>query len=395
MAMNNIQFQENVSATMQDLQTQFGQLATTMNQLQSKGFGQLSPHSTSKPPPPPSPAVELKPLSSMVQPLHAPLITTNKLQVEQKEKLLQDLKKLRDFYEHIIKHSTLRFLLKKPPKDVTLEVLRWMRKRLPQLITTLKWKTMITLTLGAKGALELFWEWVLHKCGGDTPRRYKWYIDSLACAILLAQLRLSPSRPTEIKSFLPNRDLTRKIKATPASRVHTTSRVHPSQLSSSQLSSSQLAESTLPTEPKLGVSQPKRGAWPRRSCPGQTNFFPTQPNLKAQDTPAELVHGASVRHLVDRRGAGLEFGKPKLRLSLVSLSETEFSPTLSESHVSVRYRVQVISIRDKSISLHIWIHGTVNGPAITHTSLLQDIKSIFSLRDNNAFLGLSDLYAKK
>ncbi|RDX89313.1 hypothetical protein CR513_28975, partial [Mucuna pruriens] len=25
-------------------------------------------------------------------------------------------------------------------------------------ITSLKWKTMITLTLGAKGALELFWE---------------------------------------------------------------------------------------------------------------------------------------------------------------------------------------------------------------------------------------------
>ncbi|RDX96265.1 Retrovirus-related Pol polyprotein from transposon 17.6, partial [Mucuna pruriens] len=38
------------------------------------------------------------------------------------------------------------------------------------LITSLKWKTMITLTLRAKGALELFWEWVLHKCESDTPR---------------------------------------------------------------------------------------------------------------------------------------------------------------------------------------------------------------------------------
>ncbi|RDX98033.1 hypothetical protein CR513_19113, partial [Mucuna pruriens] len=41
MAMNNIQFQENVFATSQNLQTQVGQLATTMNQLQSKGFGQI------------------------------------------------------------------------------------------------------------------------------------------------------------------------------------------------------------------------------------------------------------------------------------------------------------------------------------------------------------------
>ncbi|RDX81683.1 hypothetical protein CR513_37606, partial [Mucuna pruriens] len=75
------------------------------------------------------------PLSSMVQPLHAPVITTNKLQVEQKEKLLQDLKKLGDFYEHLVKHSTLRFLLKKPPEDVTLEMLRWIRRRLPQATT--------------------------------------------------------------------------------------------------------------------------------------------------------------------------------------------------------------------------------------------------------------------
>ncbi|RDX90463.1 hypothetical protein CR513_27674, partial [Mucuna pruriens] len=35
MTTNNIQFQEN------DLQTQIGQLANMMNQLQSKGFGQI------------------------------------------------------------------------------------------------------------------------------------------------------------------------------------------------------------------------------------------------------------------------------------------------------------------------------------------------------------------
>ncbi|RDX89128.1 hypothetical protein CR513_29185, partial [Mucuna pruriens] len=46
------------------------------------------------------------------------------------EMLLQDLKKLEDFYEYPIKHSTLRFPLKKPPEDVALELLRWMR--LPQ-----------------------------------------------------------------------------------------------------------------------------------------------------------------------------------------------------------------------------------------------------------------------
>ncbi|RDX79769.1 hypothetical protein CR513_39771, partial [Mucuna pruriens] len=55
----------------------------------------------------------------------------NKLQAEQKERLMQDLKKLGDFYKHLVKHSTLRFLLKKPPKDMAL--LRWMR--LPQATT--------------------------------------------------------------------------------------------------------------------------------------------------------------------------------------------------------------------------------------------------------------------
>ncbi|RDY11681.1 hypothetical protein CR513_03614, partial [Mucuna pruriens] len=86
----------------QDLQTQIGQLATTMNQLQSKGFRQI-----------PSQTI-INPQTNPLQPL---VITTNKLQAEQKERLLQDLKKLGDFYEHLFKHSTLRFLLKKPPED--------------------------------------------------------------------------------------------------------------------------------------------------------------------------------------------------------------------------------------------------------------------------------------
>ncbi|RDX75834.1 hypothetical protein CR513_44248, partial [Mucuna pruriens] len=73
-------------------------------------FRQSSPHSTSKPP---SPAVELKPLTSMVQPLHTLVIIASKLQVEKKE-LLQDLKKLGDFYELIVKHSTLRFMFDVP-----------------------------------------------------------------------------------------------------------------------------------------------------------------------------------------------------------------------------------------------------------------------------------------
>ncbi|RDX95146.1 hypothetical protein CR513_22369, partial [Mucuna pruriens] len=62
------------------------------------------------------------PLPSIVQSLHPLVITTNKLQAEQKERLLQHLKKLRDFYGHLVKHSTFRFPLKKPPEDVTLEL---------------------------------------------------------------------------------------------------------------------------------------------------------------------------------------------------------------------------------------------------------------------------------
>ncbi|RDX85521.1 hypothetical protein CR513_33273, partial [Mucuna pruriens] len=49
--------------------------------------------------------------------------------------------------------------------------------KLQILITSLNWKTMITLTLGAKGALELFWERVLHKHDSDTPRRCKLYLE--------------------------------------------------------------------------------------------------------------------------------------------------------------------------------------------------------------------------
>ncbi|RDY12761.1 hypothetical protein CR513_02392, partial [Mucuna pruriens] len=104
-----------------NLYNKIGQLATTMNQLQSKGFGQIPSHTILR-------IIDFSdvvevvamqpPMPSMVQPLHTLVITANKLQVEQKEKLLQDLKKLRDFYEHLVKHSTLRFLLKKRPKDM-------------------------------------------------------------------------------------------------------------------------------------------------------------------------------------------------------------------------------------------------------------------------------------
>jgi len=41
MATSNIQFQQNVSATILDLQTQIGQLVTTVNQLQQQGSGNI------------------------------------------------------------------------------------------------------------------------------------------------------------------------------------------------------------------------------------------------------------------------------------------------------------------------------------------------------------------
>ncbi|RDY08539.1 hypothetical protein CR513_07220, partial [Mucuna pruriens] len=47
------------------------------------------------------------PLLSIVQPLQPPVIIANKPQTEQKEWLLQELKKLGDFYEHLVKHSNL------------------------------------------------------------------------------------------------------------------------------------------------------------------------------------------------------------------------------------------------------------------------------------------------
>ena len=41
MATNNIQFQQNVSATIQDLHTQIGQLATTVNRQQQQSFDNI------------------------------------------------------------------------------------------------------------------------------------------------------------------------------------------------------------------------------------------------------------------------------------------------------------------------------------------------------------------
>ena len=41
MVTNNIQFQQNVSATIQDLQTQIGQLATTVKQMQQQSSGNI------------------------------------------------------------------------------------------------------------------------------------------------------------------------------------------------------------------------------------------------------------------------------------------------------------------------------------------------------------------
>jgi len=41
MTTNNIQFQQNVHATIQDLQTQIGQLTTTVNQMQQQGSNNI------------------------------------------------------------------------------------------------------------------------------------------------------------------------------------------------------------------------------------------------------------------------------------------------------------------------------------------------------------------
>ncbi|RDY09135.1 hypothetical protein CR513_06531, partial [Mucuna pruriens] len=88
---NSTEFQQNVTATIQDLQTYIGHLATIVNQVQSTGYGHI-----------PSQNI-LSPQENMSH----PIITANKLQVEQKERLLQDLKKLRDFYEHFAKERLL------------------------------------------------------------------------------------------------------------------------------------------------------------------------------------------------------------------------------------------------------------------------------------------------
>ncbi|RDY12959.1 hypothetical protein CR513_02181, partial [Mucuna pruriens] len=97
MTMNNIQLQENMSATMQDLQTRIGQLATSVNQLQSKDFGQV-----------PS------------QTIHSPQENMSDITMRSGKELPQQQSKL--------------------PEDVTLEVLRWMRRRLPQILSTLREK---------------------------------------------------------------------------------------------------------------------------------------------------------------------------------------------------------------------------------------------------------------
>ncbi|RDX94572.1 hypothetical protein CR513_23032, partial [Mucuna pruriens] len=90
------------------------------------------------------------PLPSIAQPLQPPAITANKLQAEQKERLLNDFKKLGYFYEHLVKHSTLSFLLKKPLEDVALELLKWMR--LSQEVTWIASFLFFPLVLALHGA---------------------------------------------------------------------------------------------------------------------------------------------------------------------------------------------------------------------------------------------------
>ncbi|RDX91045.1 hypothetical protein CR513_27031, partial [Mucuna pruriens] len=134
MTTNNIQFQENMFATSENV-------VRVMEVV-----------------------VVQSPLPSIVQSLQPPVITSNKLHVEGKERLLQDLKKLGDLYKHLVKHSTLRFLLKKLPKDVAIELLRWMRGRLPQIFLILlrvqKFKSYLELqtskldNLGSPGKLR-------------------------------------------------------------------------------------------------------------------------------------------------------------------------------------------------------------------------------------------------
>ncbi|RDX95168.1 hypothetical protein CR513_22343, partial [Mucuna pruriens] len=123
---------------------QISQLATIVNQLQSRGSKQipfqtvLSPQATMSvitlrniaganvarvveviEVQPPLPSI-MHP--SIIQPLQPLVITANKLQAKQKERLLQDLKKLRDFYEHLVKHSTLSIITSQERKKEENEI---------------------------------------------------------------------------------------------------------------------------------------------------------------------------------------------------------------------------------------------------------------------------------
>ncbi|RDY06179.1 hypothetical protein CR513_09874, partial [Mucuna pruriens] len=51
---------------------------------------------------------------------------------------------------------------------------------------------------------------------------------------------------------------------------------------------------------------PKEASRSKRSYPGQTSPFPAEPSFRAHDTLEAL------RHLVDRGGVGLKFGKPEV-----------------------------------------------------------------------------------
>ncbi|RDX96862.1 hypothetical protein CR513_20432, partial [Mucuna pruriens] len=96
MAMNNIQFQENVSATIQDLQTQISLLATVIpSQIILSPQENMSDITLRRGKELPQ-QQSIKGCSSatsiaIVQSLHALVIATNKLQVEQKEELLSYL----------------------------------------------------------------------------------------------------------------------------------------------------------------------------------------------------------------------------------------------------------------------------------------------------------------
>ena len=70
MATKNIKFQQNVSATIQDLQTQIGQLATTVNQLQQQGSGNIPTQPTINPKGNVS-AITLRSARELLEPINA------------------------------------------------------------------------------------------------------------------------------------------------------------------------------------------------------------------------------------------------------------------------------------------------------------------------------------